>query len=176
MYPKAYIDYLTYFHVNHDYFECHEVLEEYWKEKTAKHREIIWVGLIQLSVGLYHERRGNILGADKMLSRAATIFTNNQPALERLSINPELLIKTVEERISQLPNHKNHPFEPIQLPLLDHSLLSKMEKRRGELKLEWQKDGTVPDPFIINKHRLRDRSEVIEERELERLKRQRSSS
>ena len=31
-YPEAYTDYLCYFHGARDYFECHEVMEEYWKE------------------------------------------------------------------------------------------------------------------------------------------------
>ncbi len=35
MYPNAYLDYLVYFHGHRDYFECHEVLEEYWKKDQA---------------------------------------------------------------------------------------------------------------------------------------------
>ena len=36
VYPEAYIEYLMYFHGNRDYFECHEVLEEYWKEVSPR--------------------------------------------------------------------------------------------------------------------------------------------
>lgn len=33
MYPAEYLEYLVYFHADRDYFECHEILEEYWKEQ-----------------------------------------------------------------------------------------------------------------------------------------------
>lgn len=32
MYPEAYVAFLHEFHTTRDYFECHEILEEYWKE------------------------------------------------------------------------------------------------------------------------------------------------
>ncbi|MCD2486520.1 DUF309 domain-containing protein, partial [Staphylococcus aureus] len=50
MYPKAYIDYLVEFHATRDYFECHEILEEYWKEDPPKKRKRYWVGFIELAV------------------------------------------------------------------------------------------------------------------------------
>ncbi len=62
MYPKAYIDYLVEFHATRDYFECHEILEEYWKEDPPKKRKRYWVGFIQLAVALYHHRRQNTAG------------------------------------------------------------------------------------------------------------------
>ena len=33
MYPTEYIQFLIHFHGDYDYFECHEILEEYWKTK-----------------------------------------------------------------------------------------------------------------------------------------------
>lgn len=32
VYPEAYVAFLHEFHTTRDYFECHEILEEYWKE------------------------------------------------------------------------------------------------------------------------------------------------
>lgn len=52
LYPKAYIDYLVYFHGLRDYFECHEVLEEHWKKDDKAERKKYWVGLIQIAVAL----------------------------------------------------------------------------------------------------------------------------
>lgn len=35
LYPTAYIKYLFHFHTDRDYFECHELLEEHWKQYDA---------------------------------------------------------------------------------------------------------------------------------------------
>ena len=72
-YPKAYILYLVHFHGDRDYFECHEILEEHWKEMDPKDRMSHWVGLIQIAVAVYHERRENRQGAIRTLTKA----TNN---------------------------------------------------------------------------------------------------
>jgi len=39
MYPEPYLEYLIQFHAERDYFECHEILEEYWKSAPANERE-----------------------------------------------------------------------------------------------------------------------------------------
>lgn len=67
-YDPLYIAYLIYFNRDRDYFECHEVLEELW---LAKGRESLYKGLLQVAVGLFHFRRGNIKGSCKMLASAA---------------------------------------------------------------------------------------------------------
>ncbi|WP_218197281.1 DUF309 domain-containing protein, partial [Pseudomonas sp. 2995-1] len=58
-YPDAYIEYLIEFHGTRDYFECHEIMEEYWKKNKEKH----WHTLIQLAVAIYHERQHNYDGS-----------------------------------------------------------------------------------------------------------------
>ncbi len=50
VYPEAYVAFLHEFHTTRDYFECHEILEEYWKEDPPEQRKEYWVGLIQLAV------------------------------------------------------------------------------------------------------------------------------
>jgi len=52
-------------------FHAHEVLEASWKAAPAEEREL-WRGLAQLAVGLTHLRRGNDVGAVRLLRRAAT--------------------------------------------------------------------------------------------------------
>ncbi|GAF65377.1 hypothetical protein BTS2_2275 [Bacillus sp. TS-2] len=171
MYPKAYIDYLVYFHVNFDYFECHEVLEEYWKKSPAEKRETIWVAFIQLAVGLYHERRDNTNGALKMLKRSAFLFEKQQATLESLAIDPNLLLSLINQRIIHIQTNTNTPFSPFSLPILQHDLLLLIEERREVLQIPWEKEGASHNSFIVHKHFLRDRTEVIEERELQLLKR-----
>jgi hypothetical protein len=51
-------------------FHAHEVLEAAWKSAPDDEREL-WKGLAQLAVGLTHARRGNAVGAPRLLLRAA---------------------------------------------------------------------------------------------------------
>lgn len=63
-----------------DYFMAHEVLEEHWAEAPEQDRDFLQ-GLIQLSVGLHHFSRGNLVGtriqfrkASKRLKDYPTIY------------------------------------------------------------------------------------------------------
>ncbi|WP_122978574.1 DUF309 domain-containing protein [Actinoplanes teichomyceticus] len=51
-------------------FHAHEVLEGAWKACDDDTREL-WKGLAQLAVGVTHLRRGNQVGAVRLLTRAA---------------------------------------------------------------------------------------------------------
>ncbi|BCJ47020.1 hypothetical protein GCM10010168_34600 [Actinoplanes ianthinogenes] len=51
-------------------FHAHEVLEGAWKACDDDNREL-WKGLAQLAVGITHLRRGNEVGAVRLLTRAA---------------------------------------------------------------------------------------------------------
>ncbi|MDI6100457.1 DUF309 domain-containing protein [Actinoplanes sp. NEAU-A12] len=51
-------------------FHAHEVLEGAWKAAGDETREL-WKGLAQLAVGVTHLRRGNLVGAVRLLTRAA---------------------------------------------------------------------------------------------------------
>lgn len=51
-------------------FSAHEALEVRWKSCPAEEREL-WQGLAQLCVGLTHAERGNRVGADRLVERAA---------------------------------------------------------------------------------------------------------
>lgn len=55
-------EYVYYFEYLRDYFECHELLEEFWKNKPEFTKQDFEVGLILLATGQYHMRRGNITG------------------------------------------------------------------------------------------------------------------
>ena len=51
-------------------FNAHEVLEAAWKNGPDDER-LLWQGLAQLAVGITHVRRGNDVGAVRLLTRAA---------------------------------------------------------------------------------------------------------
>ncbi|UZN00489.1 DUF309 domain-containing protein [Lysinibacillus sp. MHQ-1] len=60
------------------FFECHEVLEEYWKEIAPGDKMHPLVGYVQLATGLYHWRRGNDTGAIRILEKALYNFQQNE--------------------------------------------------------------------------------------------------
>ena len=51
-------------------FGAHEVMEASWKAAPAEERDL-WQGLAQLCVGVTHLQRGNLVGAVRLLRRAA---------------------------------------------------------------------------------------------------------
>ncbi|UUZ79311.1 DUF309 domain-containing protein [Paenibacillus sp. P26] len=161
-YPDAYIEYLNYFHSARDYFECHEVMEEFWKEHPDDPLRDTYEGLIQLAVAQYHHRRGNVAGAVKMLTCA---LHNMKPEhLERLGLEPETLLDLMRVRLSALSAGKTDYSDP-DLPLKDAELLELCRKARGEEADGWSKPSDMNDAYLLNKHTLRDRSAVRRERE-----------
>jgi predicted metal-dependent hydrolase len=51
-----------------EYFECHETLEEVWHGTRGPARDF-FQGLIQISVGFYHLRNGNLRGGESQLNK-----------------------------------------------------------------------------------------------------------
>src|SRR5689334_19734509 len=113
MYPTEYIQFLIHFHGDYDYFECHEILEEYWKTKPRGNRDDYLVGLIQVAVSLYHQRRTNWNGATKMMKSAITILEKNSALLQRLGINQTQLLPLLNERVQSI--QKKESFVPLFL-------------------------------------------------------------
>lgn len=163
MYPQAFIDYLVYFHADRDYFECHEVLEEYWKSLPKTEKKDLWVGLIQIAVGLYHHRRGNFAGAEKMVSSALQRLTIEE--LESYGFIGQELINRLIVRKQEVQQHK--PYTDMDLPLHPAPLLAACEQRCIERGVCWLSPSDFKNQFLLHKHTLRDRSGVIAEREAE---------
>ncbi|WP_456278463.1 DUF309 domain-containing protein [Bacillus sp. AK128] len=162
MYPQAYIDYLVHFHGDRDYFECHEVLEEYWKEDDQGNRKIHWVALIQIAVSLYHQRRGNFKGSLKMMKNASIILKNEEAAVKKLGLDYDELLQILDDRITEIEIEQ--PYSSISLPIKDRHLLSECQKECKVRHLVWGTHSNLEDQYLLNKHTLRNRRDVIEER------------
>ncbi|WP_226679768.1 DUF309 domain-containing protein [Sutcliffiella horikoshii] len=162
MYPKAYLDYLYHFHCDRDYFECHEVLEEYWKEKDAAERDIHWVGLIQIAVGLYHHRRKNFSGALRMLQNACRIIGKESAEIEALGLDSGRLVEALEERVVCVT--KQEPYESMNLPIADPDLQLSCDAMAQSASKVWGAASDLLNESLVNRHTVRDRSDVIEER------------
>jgi predicted metal-dependent hydrolase len=169
MYPEEYLDYLVHFHGNRDYFECHEILEEYWKKSPASERKKVWVGLIQIAVALYHQRRGNFQGAKKMMTSAIEILAKETGALHSLGIEWRMLLEKLNERLKEIESCK--PYTSMDLPIGDPILRRDCNQLCMERGWVWGEPSVLDDESLIHKHTLRDRSDVINERERQIQKR-----
>lgn len=162
-YRKEYIEYLTYFHCDRDYFECHEVGEEYWKEKATEEEKPVWLFLIKLSVSQYHHRRGNFNGAKRMLKSALNLIPNITKGLLELGLEPILLRIQLEKIYQDI--YSGEEYVSTILPFKDEGLLNLCKDNAKSLNLVWGKESDLSNEMIVHKHSKRDRTDVIKERE-----------
>lgn len=162
LYPKEYIDYLIHFHGDRDYFECHEILEDYWKSVDPRNKHSIWVGLILLAVSNYHQRRENREGAIRTLSKSINIIKMNTHQLDCLGIDREIFLSDLEVRLKNLTD--GNKYSSYIFPIIDQSLISLCKKKCLEAGINWCEDSDLTNEQLIHRHSLRDRSQVIHDR------------
>ncbi len=162
MYPKPYVDFLVHFHGLRDYFECHEILEEHWKSVPKNEPKNHWVGLIQIAVSLYHHRRKNYPGALRMMQSAVRIIESEQPEIEALGLDSELLQAILQKRVEEIENKQ--PYESFNLPIKDQLLIILCKQECEKVGCSYGLPSDLTNDFLLHKHTLRDRQEVINER------------
>lgn len=167
-YPQDYIHFLLEFHATRDYFECHEILEEFWKEQVHDEQREVWKILIQIAVGLYHARRGKWAGAIKMfassLNSLDTYDLEAKCGIDQHALR-QLLVERVEKWRAALNEvvslNEGPPFEDMMIPILDGELLETCRLQCRQQGLVWGRSSPLDEVELIERHRLRDRSDVI---------------
>ncbi|MBO8154899.1 MAG: DUF309 domain-containing protein [Bacillaceae bacterium] len=150
MFDEAYIEYLVHFHCTRDYFECHEILEERWKQELPLDRESIWVAFIQLAVALYHHRRGNLEGAKRLMKKSINKFQKNDEKIEQFGLNKYefwTLIDHVERRIMG-----EKPYVSVSLPIEHPDLLHKLKEKCSEFSCTYPSKSDLTNPELIHRH------------------------
>lgn len=150
-----YVAYCTYFNGNQDYFECHEVFEEYWKEVAPGDKEHVLVGLVQLATGMYHWRRGNFNGSARILTKSLHILQQNRHSAFLEPLDNRLLEQQIFQAIEAIKQQK--PFQPFKLSILDPVFRATVDSNIAALP-------PADEEYLLHKHMLRDRSEVLEAR------------
>jgi uncharacterized protein len=162
LYPRDYIKFLVHFHADRDYFECHEILEEYWKTETEGHKDSIWVGFILLAVSTYHHRRSNFAGAKRTLEKALRIFSQHDNEISKFGLDKVSLFPLLHELLAAIEKQK--PYQSFNLPINDSILLEQCKAECGTLGFVWGKESEISDKELVNRHSLRDRTPVIQDR------------
>ncbi|WP_442594651.1 DUF309 domain-containing protein [Neobacillus sp. D3-1R] len=160
MLPNAFVKYLYHFHVDRDYFECHEILEDFWKQETNQEKNSIWVGLILLAVANYHHRRQNFPGAIRTLEKAINILYAKETELTALGIDSQLFFEQLDTHLTRI--RKKEFYESYSLPLFRQVFIDYFPHYDP---CSWGKKSDLSNEYLVNRHKLRDRSDVIKERE-----------
>lgn len=162
-YPEEYIRYLAEYYGSRDYFECHEIMEEYWKEQAGSPLSACWLVLIRIPVALYHARRGNRAGALKLLAKA--VLETDAAPFREIGIDGAKLKSLLEERLRRWGADTTLVYEDLDLPIEDASLLVAARDKSLSLGYGWGTGGSDVDASIVDRHKLRDRSDVVEARQ-----------
>lgn len=155
VYHPLFVKFIVYFNTNQDYFECHEVLEAYWKSFPKYSKEHPLTAFILLATGMYHWRRGNYVGAQKTLSKAI-VKLQKLPATEPRYIEvfhyPQLLneLQQAFERVKL-----RQPFVPFSLHITSPSLQNDVFEAEKTMELLPANSNSV-----LHKHMLRHRSDI----------------
>lgn len=150
-----FVKFIIYFNHNQDFFECHEVLEDYWNTFPERTKEHPLTSYILLSTGMYHWRRGNTIGALRTLKKAKHKMTMIEPTSAFIDgINFDGLLDNVNLAIQSIEAGQPFKFFPIGITCPEIQLLSDKAETSIDL-LPFGSDA------VIHKHLLRDRTEII---------------
>jgi uncharacterized protein len=173
-YPHQYTEFLAEYHGSRDFFECHEIMEEYWKQQKGSRHEGCWLVFVRISVACYHGRRGNWAGARKLMAKAAEEV--DPLKMSELGLHGDQLARMVTETSRQW-NEIIHPvYCDLDLPIADSRLTEEGVRVCKEKGWDWRMPSSQADEYIVHKHLLRDRTDVVKTRKLsaERKKRSRA--
>lgn len=164
------LKYYNEFIIKQDYFECHEIMEDSWKSKENFTKDLDEVFFIQLSTAEYHYRRDNLYGAKKIYDRAVKRLNSTPIDYKKYGLKSE--IKSLIE--GRLHNIDYVNFKPLQLPLTNDMYRSLHSFAMPDVSFEeffsYIKSLHKKNIMLVEKHRLRDRSEIINVRNAQRFK------
>jgi CheY-like chemotaxis protein len=101
-----------------EFFECHETIEEAWMEETRPVR-LLYQGILQVGVALYHVQQGNWRGAVKVLQRAMPKLAHFEPACMGIDVSRLLAdAQRVREHLVQLGPERIGEFDPALFPTI----------------------------------------------------------
>ncbi|WP_438448622.1 DUF309 domain-containing protein [Gorillibacterium sp. sgz5001074] len=111
-YERLYVEFVYYFNVERDYFECHEVMEELWLEEG---RSPVFQGLLQIAVGLYHYRNGNVSGSIKLFTQGIAKLENQPEILYGIRVGK--LVEESRTYVEKLLRLEEEPFDFYDLDI-----------------------------------------------------------
>ncbi len=161
LFHPLFMQFIMYFNEHEDFFECHEVLEEYWKEIAPKDKTHPLTAWILLATGMYHWRRGNYRGASRSLQKSRERFKINITSDFYEGIDLLSVLDSLNQSIDVV--HLETGFESFKIPVTSAELNVAINQQPQLIALTGEQ--------LINKHMLRDRSDILKAREEKRRSR-----
>lgn len=87
------------------YWECHELLEDYWLEDIGDSARLVYWAVIQVATALYHARDGNLSGAQGMHSKALDKLTRLESAYVETDILQRIEWEKFKAKTRAVPYH-----------------------------------------------------------------------
>jgi CheY-like chemotaxis protein len=108
-----------------EFFECHESIEALWMEETRPIR-LLYQGILQVGVALYHVQQGNWRGAMKVLARAMPKLAHFcpegaylEPSCMGIDVSRLLVdARRFREHLTQLGSERIGEFDPDLFPTI----------------------------------------------------------
>jgi predicted metal-dependent hydrolase len=75
------------------YFEAHEEWEKYWRNLTDSDEKLFIQGMIKISVALYHFKKKNFAGSEKLLKSGINLLTEHIDA--KINIDKNAFIESI---------------------------------------------------------------------------------
>lgn len=161
LFHPLFLQFILYFNEQQDYFECHEVLEEYWKNVAPNDKSHALTAWILLSTGMYHWRRGNFIGAERSLLNAQKRFDLHPESVFYQGIQIDELLTKLKNSIELIKKKKE--FKPFTISIISDDLKQHVQNQQMPIPLLGEE--------LIHKHMRRDRSEILKAREEKRRNR-----
>ncbi|WHT47095.1 DUF309 domain-containing protein [Sporosarcina thermotolerans] len=133
-------------------------LEEYWKSIPNYTKEDPLTAYILLSTGLYHWRRGNFNGANRTLVKAQKRMLAFPASKDTNCIDYKKLLNDIDHSIERVK--KAESFLPFTLSLNSKRLKALVNETVSTMDLL-----PLNSDAVIHKHMLRDRNDILLERE-----------
>lgn len=102
-----------------EYYECHDDLEDAWREETRRVR-YLYQGILQVGVGFYHRRNGNWKGAVGLIKNGVERLRDFEP--ETMGVNVEKLVRESEDclaEIEELGRERVGEFDESKIPKVE---------------------------------------------------------
>lgn len=99
-----------------EFFECHEVLEELWRQERRPIREL-YQGILQVGVGFHHLGRGNFRGAVNLLGYGLTRLGRVPPRAHGVDVGALVVQATrCRARLLELGPERIGRFDEAMIP------------------------------------------------------------
>ncbi len=94
-----------------EYYECHETLEQLWREETREIRDL-YKGILQIGVAAFHAQRSNLKGAARLVLSGMELLSGFAP--ECMKIDVEHLLQSAGRFMDELNELASVPGLPLK--------------------------------------------------------------